>query len=221
MDVQTRPTTVRADLQRSLQDLAHLVHDQLGATDGAGVTVLLGTGSVSAGANSFTDALDDAQQQATEGPCLSALTTGRIVRSKTISTTERRWPRFTAMASSLALGSVLSVPVLAGDELVGSLNLYSHSPEGLVDTGRAELRRVSATVLGPLVATRLVALVEEEADDLAAALLDRTHTDLAVGLLMDRYSLRDTEAAILLAQLARHDGVSTPQAARILTGQTG
>jgi GAF domain-containing protein len=191
--------------------------DDLASVDGLGVTMVVDGRSVFAGANAFTEAVDEVQYDLGEGPCLAAVAAGRIVSSTRIATTERRWSRFTALTAGLGLRSVLSVPMVTGDEVVGSVNLYSRIPSGLVAVPPKVLRGLAADAEGSLSSPRLLALAESSARHLAHALDARAAVEHAVGLLMDRYLMSAGQARILLAQLARQNGTSEAAAALTLT----
>lgn len=171
------------------------------------------------GSNGFTEALDEVQYRLNEGPCLSAVAVGHVVRSATIGSGERRWPDFTPRASALALRSVVSLPIRSGGELVGSVNLYSRTPSGFATTPVGQLNDSVQAVGRSLSSVRLLALVQAGARTLAEALQERIDVDLAVGVLMDRCTMNVNQASVLLTQLARLDGVTTSSAARSVLGQ--
>jgi len=68
--------------------------------------------------------IDRAQYETGDGPCIESFRTGRRVLVR--STEEPGpYPEFRAVARSHGVGSVLSSPMHAADELVGAMNLYS------------------------------------------------------------------------------------------------
>lgn len=208
-------------LRRSLLGAAaHAQAQDLGA-DGVGLTVLLGGGPVYAGSNAYTDAIDQVQYGLREGPCLSALASRHIIRSSTPRTTRRRWPRLSQHAADLALGSMLSVPIVVDDELLGSLNLYARHPRSLDGARPVTLSRAAGSAGDMVLSSRLLALVEDGSRSIGTALEDRAVVDLAVGLLMDRHACSAGEALVMVHQLARQDGVSAVAAAAELTASAG
>ncbi|GAA3552449.1 hypothetical protein GCM10022197_04360 [Microlunatus spumicola] len=192
--------------------------DDHGGVDGVGVTLVVDGESVFVGANAFTDAVDEVQYDLDEGPCLTAVASGRIVSSTRIGTTERRWSRFTPQAAALELRSVRSAPITHEDRVIGSVNLYSRTAYGLGAVPPRVLHRLTQAAEDALSRAWLLALAGTGVRRLTDALDDRAVTEHAVGLLMDRYLMNANQARTLLGQLALHDGVSDAAAARTLTG---
>lgn len=189
-----------------------------GRVDGLGVTLVVGEESLYAGSDAFTDAVDQVQYGLGEGPCVSATATRRVVTTTRIGAGERRWARFVRGATPLMLRSVKSVPVIAGDEVIGSLNVYSRSAHGLIDLTPAVLRRMARAAQVPLDGMRVLALAGAGAQVLAQALDDRAEVEHATGALMDRYRSNANQARTLLTLLAHHDSTSAVEAARTVLG---
>ena len=124
------------ELRLHLGELARRTHRMLGVPDGVGATLLVEGRAVYAGSNPFTDAVDEVQYRLGRGPCVTAVASRRVVRSRTIGAEERgtrergagerRWGSFTPQAGALGLRSVVSLPVRLEGTVVGSLNLYGH-----------------------------------------------------------------------------------------------
>ena len=70
--------------------------------------------------------LDRRQSQAAEGPGVDAVRGRR--RLLVDSTTIERWPRYAASWAEHGMQAALSVPMLAGGEALGALNLYARTP---------------------------------------------------------------------------------------------
>lgn len=205
-----------AELGRSLTSIARRVHADSGA-DGVGATLLVEGRSVFAGANRFTEAIDDVQYGLRQGPCLTAVARREVTASRTIGAGEERWDGFTAPAAVLGLRSVASTPVWSGSAVVGSLNFYGRDAATFDDTTAASLRAHSEPAGQAMVTAWLLAVAAANAHVLARAVHDREAIDIAVGLLMDRYRMTTSHARVLIGQLAAQDGTSAAQAARALT----
>lgn len=72
---------------------------------------------------------DAAQYASGEGPCLEAYRTHHLVRLD-LAADGGRWPEFSRAATAAGVLSVLSVPLLIGEQAVGALNLYSKTRHG-------------------------------------------------------------------------------------------
>ena len=214
-----RGSVAIAELRGQLHGLARRLHEDisLDGSGGVGATLLVEGRPVFGGSNGFTEAVDEVQYRLEQGPCLAAVASGRVVRSRTIGDGERRWALFTADAAPLGLRSVASLPVRVADRVVGSLNLYGQHAASLDGASTPVLRRASATAGRGMTAAWLLAVAEANARILTDAVRDREDIDIAVGLLMDRYVMTSGSARVLIAQLAALDDDRRAAAARSLT----
>lgn len=195
--------------------------DALGV-DGVGITMLLLDGVVYGGSNTFTTQVDEAQYRLMEGPCVTATRTGEVVRSSAIGDGEQRWPGFTREAAALTLRSVVSAPLLHDGAVIGSLNLYGRAADGLTGLDGAAARRAAARVEPTVRNTRLLAIATSNSHVLREAGRQRMEVESAVRWLMGYYAMDVGHARILLAQLARQEGVPEAEAARhVLTHAEG
>ena len=85
-------------------------------------------------------AIDLAQYEMEEGPCLRAAAENRPIRVDLIPTDER-FPRFAERVAHTGVRSSLSLPVVVAGVAVGSLNLYSWAPSSF-DATSQDLRAV-------------------------------------------------------------------------------
>ena len=147
--------------------------------------------------------LDLAQYDAHDGPCLSALRSMSTLRLD-IAEAVDSFPHFTRAAQLRGVVGVLSTPALWGDEIVGTMNLYSRT--GPFDATAETIAEVLATQVAiavsrspEFVAARDV--VEHAQRDLD----DRTQIDIATGLLMVNEVCTVEQAEALLRSAAAHD----------------
>ncbi|MEW6477441.1 MAG: GAF and ANTAR domain-containing protein [Actinomycetota bacterium] len=110
--------------------VASLACRTLPACDFASVTMINdGRPSTPVQTNPLAADLDSVQYRARRGPCLEAYAAASVVREKVTESAER-WPEFTAVATQAGVRSVLAVPLVAKDQPLGALNLYSKSAGG-------------------------------------------------------------------------------------------
>ena len=89
-------------------------------------------------------AVDEAQYDDQEGPCLSTLGAGAPVALPDFGTT-MRWPGFRNVAFTLGLRASLSVPLFAGrGTAIAALNLYGRDPETMAPLIAAVLSEFEA-----------------------------------------------------------------------------
>lgn len=147
--------------------------------------------------------LDMAQYDADEGPCLTTFQTMDPMRLGVAELNEA-FPHVAAAAARVGMCAVLSVPATSGDELVGTMNLYSRV--GPFDETAESIALVLATQVAIAIsrspefaaARGVVDQAQREADD-------RADVNLATGLLMINESCTAEQAERLLHGAAATD----------------
>ncbi len=123
------------DLQASLQRVAELGVEHVAGCDQIGVTLVredrVETGIYLGGA---VCEIDGAQYDTGRGPCLDAIRDRRTQQVDDMAT-DTRWPSFAATAQKRGIWSSLSLPLVAYEEALGALNLYSGTPQGFDEDG--------------------------------------------------------------------------------------
>src|SRR4051794_36952933 len=126
--------------------------------------------------------LDLVQYDTDDGPCLRSFRTMSALRVDLVDAGDE-FPHFSVAARQAGIRSIMSVPATWGDEVVGTLNLYSRS--GPFDESAMTIARILASQVAIAVgrspefaAARDVAeLAQRQADD-------RAEISMATGLLM-------------------------------------
>ena len=193
-----------------LGEVAEFAAQAIPGVDGTGVTLIQPVGatmgiqawSVTA---PFVREIDIIQYEALqEGPCISCMQTRRAVVSGSLGA-DMRWPRFAAQAARLGVASVLSLPLLIGDQVVGSINAYAHGPdvfgEHSVRLGSAFARPAAVSVYN----TQLLVRARERAQQLQRALDSRGAIDQAMGIIRGRLGCSAEEAFDRLRQISMSD----------------
>lgn len=201
------------NLDEVLHDLAELASQVVPGNHGAGATLVQDGVNVYRSSNSFAQLVDRAQYHVGEGPCISAVQDATTVVSGTIKTGESRWPRFRASVSSLPVHSVLSLPLNAGGEIIGSVNVYSSTPDAFTDDAVAigeELARPAAVTLS---AAHLLVEAADSAGFAGYGLRNRSIVETAVGVLMTQQKLSAPAARRQLGREATATGASMVAAA--------
>lgn len=140
-------------------------------------------------------AIDHAQYDSGEGPCLDSLWDEQTVRLSDL-TTETRWPDFIKRARELGAGSMLAVQLFVSDDGLGALNLSSEKVDAFDDESEhiAILYAVHAAV---------AMSNEQDQHDLRAAVRTREVIGQAQGVLMERFKLSSTGAFQLLVRASQ------------------
>jgi GAF domain-containing protein len=214
-----------ADLQASLADLAGLVAGSMGlqtllgrvatfavgaipGADGAGVTLLRlesADDQVEAVAASapFVEEIDAIQYRVLqEGPCMTAVLERRTVRSGSLDA-EKMWPRFGPRVGQLGVHSVLSLPLLLPDKVVGAINVYAHGKD-VFDQHAVELGELFAAPAAVAVHNaQVLARAKALATQLQTALCSRAVIDQAIGILRGRTGASAEEAFARLRAISQ------------------
>ncbi|WP_052667721.1 GAF and ANTAR domain-containing protein [Nitriliruptor alkaliphilus] len=134
-------------------------------------------------------ALDEAQGEHDEGPCIAAARNEPVVVSHDLAADER-WPSFGPRAVAMGVNSAASYQLFLHRherDRLGALNLYSRQPDAF---------DADAVVLGEVFAAQcsaaLAAAIAKEGA--AAALESRDRIGQAKGILMERERISATEA---------------------------
>jgi GAF domain-containing protein len=141
--------------------------------------------------------MDELQYAHGDGPCLSAMRTGKTIYVADV-TSERRWPEYVRAVATRGVRSILGVPLQLEGEATAALNIYSSAVEGFSpeDIARAELfaGQSSKTLRVEL----RMAQLKDAKEDLEAAMKSRTAIDVAVGVIMAQNRCSQTEAMAIL-----------------------
>ena len=123
-----------ANLQTAMRRVAETGRAVLTDCDSASITIIERGRPVTVGStNDKAQALDDAQYNAREGPCLTAAQEGRTIRIDDTGNDER-WPRFAASARANGVRSSLSVPIdVSGPDTFAGFNVYGSALGGFSD----------------------------------------------------------------------------------------
>lgn len=150
--------------------------------------------------------LDSVQYRSRRGPCLEAYQAGKIVREK-ISDQSSRWPEFSDVAHKAGVKSVLAVPLVANDQPLGALNLYSKSSSGYDETAEETAllfsQQAAVACANAEVYWRTFSLTEH----LREALESRDVIGQAKGILMARRHCTAEAAFEMLRKASQHRNI--------------
>ena len=140
-------------------------------------------------------ALDDAQYETGEGPCLTVLDPHEPISLDDAGHVEDRWAHFSRSAAHLGVHSTLSMhlPVDEAEELQASLNLYSRRR---LELGEQQVRAAIPFAEQPAAAILSVDAFRSTAKlarDMAEAMRSRAVIEQAKGMLMARIGSAPTK----------------------------
>ena len=158
-------------------------------------------------------AVDQAQYDTGQGPCLDSLYEQQTVRVADLST-DVRWPAFAAPAKEVGLRSMLAIQLYVTGEDPGALNLHSTQPDAFTDESEQIGLVFASHAAVALAASQQVA-------GLQTALSTRDLFGQAKGILMERYKISGQEAFRLLVLASKDTNIRLTDVAEHLarTGQ--
>ncbi len=210
------------DLRESLAGLARLGSFRLGlealltrvatyavqaipGADGAGLTLLEQDRSDTIVATApFVTEIDDVQYGIGQGPCITAAAAGRTVMSGSLGA-DPRWPQFGGRVARMGVHSVVSLPLITPEGVVGAMNVYARQKDAF-DPHAAELGEVFAAPAAIAVQNaQILAQAQRLATRLQTALETRGVIDRAVGIMMSRSGGTEDQAMARLRALSQHE----------------
>jgi GAF domain-containing protein len=201
----TQLMVVDARFDQTLQRVTELAGQAVGPASMAGITMVV---DGRAGTAFFTEEevreIDQAQYDVGDGPCLESFRTGEpVIIESTLE--DRRWPEFCRLAVEHGVYSTLSLPLVAGGDSLGALNLYAAEPSAFSDED-VQTASQFATQAGVVLANAQAYWdAREQAQGLALALVSREVIGQAKGILMAQSGIGPDEAFELLRQSASRE----------------
>lgn len=183
----------------------------------AGISLLGEDGRPATGI--FTDdespEIDAAQYGSGRGPCLDSWRESRVVRPVDMDVAADEYPEFANAAQAHGVNSTMSLPLVAGDQGIGALNLYSRSTDGFSSEDEAlgvELAAAAAIVLANASAYWGASQLSEQ---LSQAMRSRAVIEQAKGILMARSPQLSAEDAFdLLRKASQRENVKLREIAQ-------
>jgi GAF domain-containing protein len=181
-------------LRALLRNVATFAARAIPGADGVGVTMLGGAEADTLVASAdFVSAVDAIQYGLGQGPCVTAAADRRTVRSGALET-DPDWPEFGPRTAALGVHSVLSLPLVADDVVVGAMNVYAHARDAFDPRAQrlGELFSVPAAV--SVHNARALFQAHRLAGELQSAMDSRSVIDQALGVVMSRTGGTEKEA---------------------------
>ena len=201
----SRLSSGRLSLEDLLTRVATFAVRAIPGADGAGLTLIEeDRADTIVKSAPFVREIDDIQYGLGEGPCISAAESGQTMRSGSLGG-DLRWPRFGARVGRLGVHSVLSLPLISDDTVVGAMNVYAHAPNSF-DERSARLGELFAVPAAIAVQNaQILAQTQRLAANLQAALTNRAVIDQAIGIMMSRAGVSSDDAFARLRKLSQQE----------------
>lgn len=173
-----------------------------------------------AGSSDRARELDRLEQALGQGPCLTAMDAMKPMLLADTAT-DNRWPEYQTVLAEHGCGAVLGVPLALDENHAAALNFFADKPGTFSDeiTKRAE---GFADLAGRALRLALkISDAQNLADDLTAALQNRTTIDLACGVIMAQNRCSQEEAMALLTKASSHRNQKLRELAAEILGRVG
>lgn len=186
------------DLPETLQAIVHAAAGTIPGAQHASISAVKARREVVtlAATGELPRAVDRAQYETGQGPCLDSLFEQRTVRLSDVGA-EERWPQFCARAAERGMGSMLSLQLFVDGDDLGALNLHSEAVNAFDDDSEH---------VGLLFASHAAVAMAgaQEQNRLREGMHTRDLIGQAKGILMERFNI-DAEQAFRLLVKASQD----------------
>ena len=207
-------------LQETLTHVARCAEEAVPAADMTGITMLVDGRTRTA---VFTDEtapeIDVAQYETGIGPCLDAFRHKQVFVIHD-TTTDDRWRPFSEAAAAYGIRSTLSIPLVANDEGVGALNMYSRQPTGFSETDIEVATQFGAQAGIVLANAQAYSDAHQLSENLAAAMQSRAVIEQAKGILMGAQRCSADEAFQMLVRASQRENRKLREIAEGLVTRT-
>ena len=190
-------------LATALTAVLRTVAETIPAAKHAGLTT--GDAHGKAATPIFTDPevpqMDEAQYSSGRGPCLDAWRTGEVVRLDGL-TKASMYPEFASAAMGCGILSTLSMPLVAGGNSVGALNLYRPVLQGLSADDEQLVADLAPGTAAFITNAQAYWHAFDLTEQLNQSMTSRSVIDQAIGMLMSRDPDLDPDGAFDMLRTA-------------------
>ena len=205
---------VQPEFDRRLERIAQSGLAALPTADGVGVAVLdEGRLDHLAGTGDLVAAVDDAQYGLMQGPCVTAAREQRTVVTASLAA-EPRWSELSTEIAQLDVRSILSVPLVLEEQLLGTLNIYARRDDAFDADARSRAEQYALTAAAALQQACVLRRAQQVADQVSTGIQARTTVNRTVGLLMAQDGVEAAEALATLTATAEARGVALASVAQ-------
>jgi GAF domain-containing protein len=195
-----------------LNDVAEFAVQAIPGVDGAGVALIdSGCGAPRAEAwaatPQFVRDIDALQYTVlNEGPCVTCMQSRRPTVSGSLGSDDR-WPHFGGHVARMGVHSVLALPLLIADEVIGTINAYARRRDAFAGHAVQLGAQFAGTAAVSVYNAQLLASAQDRTDRLQRALSSRAVIDQAIGIIRSRSGGSAEEAFDRLARLSQAENI--------------
>ena len=184
----------QAGLETLLQQVSEFAVRAIPGADGAGLTLLeAGQAPTIVASAQFVAEVDAIQYGIGEGPCITAASEGRTMRSGSLEV-EPQWPRFGPRVAELGVHSALSLPLNVDGKTLGAMNIYARVHDAFDDRAAFLGETYALPAAISVLNAQTLSHAQRLASQLQDALTSRAIIDQALGIVMSRSGCLADEA---------------------------
>ncbi|MCF2539801.1 GAF and ANTAR domain-containing protein [Streptomyces sp. FB2] len=206
-----RDLLAQESVDATLGRITHTATELVEGCDAAGILVMRGDAvRTLAATDDLVVVSDRIQGELREGPCFDAArsrTGERVYRIPDFTADAGRWPRYAPRAQELGVGSMMGFLLYTEDEDLGALNLYSRRPGAFAEASELAGWLLASHAAIAFSSARTHAQMEE-------AVATRHVIGEAMGILMGRHGLDETQAFDVLRRYSQENNVKLREVAR-------
>ncbi|KAA1248786.1 GAF and ANTAR domain-containing protein [Mycobacterium simiae] len=195
-----------------LRDVAEFAAQAIPGAEGAGVALIdprhgIPSAQTWAATELLIREIDTVQyQEMNEGPSITCMQSRRPTVSGSMGS-DSRWPHFGGRVARMRMHSALALPLIVGDQVIGSINAYAKSrdafAEHAVRLGSQFARPAAVAVYN----AQLLANAQERTLRLQHALDSRAVIDQAIGILRSRSGSTAEQAFERLTHISQTENI--------------
>ncbi len=202
-----RLSAARLSLEDLLTEVATFAVQAIPGAEGAGLTLLEAERADTIVKSApFVREVHHIQYRLGEGPCITAAAVGKPMRSGSLGG-DHRWPRFGPRVGRLGVHSVLSLPLISADQVVGAMNVYAHARDAFDERAERVGQLFAAPAAIAVQNAYVLAQTKRLAASLQSALTNRAVIDQAIGIVMSRSGVSADQAKDRLRVLSQHEHI--------------
>jgi len=186
--------TGQLSLTETLTEVAKFALQAIAQADGAGLILWQDRRrSTVVSTADFVQEIDGIEQSIGEGPSISAVADRRIMRSGSLGG-ERRWPHYGPRVGRLGVHSVVSIPLLTPDGVLGAMNVYARAKNAFDEESEHSGQMFAVPAAIAVQNAQVLEDTKRLAATLQAALSTRAVVDQALGIIRSRSGCSSEEA---------------------------
>ncbi len=195
-----------------LRDVAEFAAQAIPGADGAGVALIdpgRGISSVQnwAATELLVNEIDTIQyHELSEGPCITCMQSRRPIVSGSLGS-DSRWPHFGGRVARMRMHSALALPLIVGDELIGSINAYAKNRDAFAEHAVRLGSRFAKPAAVSVYNAQLLAIAHERTTRLQRALDSRAVIDQAIGIIRSRSGDSTDDAFQRLIRISQTENI--------------